>query len=197
MKEFSELQSLKEPDFFGKIDQLTNDEKISIIQNQIISLFNLRRGRVKEMGSDEIHRKLRFTGDGSDNSKPGELIEYFEELFKSNKFTVQTASELADIAYYGLQADANSEDKLEYLVKAFNINDHGIKLDSILLFCIIKYSTRIRHGDKQNYKEIEYEVLGRYLYTHPEITKSWVNNTTKLPTNSEIMRTYSDIFGWD
>lgn len=178
---------------FVAIDRLTTDEKKSVIKNVIIPLMDLRRGRGKKMVSDEVDRKLRSV----DQVKPGELVEYFEALFESHNFNTHIASELADITYYGLQDNASPNNEFEYLTDDFHINDHGLNLDSILSFCIIKYTTRLRFGDNEDYKEIEYKNLEEYINANPNMTETWINKNVKLPHNSEIMRTYCDIFGWD
>jgi hypothetical protein len=188
MKEFQEIQSSKEPEFFEEIDNLSIEDKISVIQNKIIPLMNVRRGRKRDeyMNAAKIHEKLyRPAGTG----KAGETIELLHE---SNRLDLpgidkKYASELADLSYYGLQPNADEKDQLEYLLDRELVNFFvGIPIESILSFCILKYSTRLKFGDEPNYKEIEFKRLDEYLDIHPELTNLWNARCGSLPPRETI-----------
>jgi len=36
-------------------------------------------------------------------------------------------------------------------------------METAFAFCIVKYETRLRHGNPQNYKEIEKKVMAEFL----------------------------------
>ena len=184
MKELLEMQGLENTDFFGEIDKLSVKEKVSFIRNEIIPAMNTRRGRSGNIGPAETHQKLL----SSDPDKPGEIIELMRELIilLTNRHMPlgigpEMAGEFADIAYYGLQPNVDFEDSLKRY-------DHDlfaparIPIDSILAFCIIKYSTRLMHGEESNYKYLERDKLQEYLFKHPDLGELWNPiNATKRP----------------
>jgi len=190
MKDRLNKPTPEEFNFFTKIDKLTKDEKIAFIQNIIIPQMDIRRGKPEHMSNSEIHEKLnRPAGTG----KAGENIELLWEKSKdlnAKGIDAEFAAEIADITYYGLQPNANENDKFENLLENEVLNYfNGIPVDSILAFCIIKYSTRLEFGDRENYKEIEFKKLSTYLALHPELTDLWIQ-----PTYQPAEDIYTHIF---
>lgn len=165
-----------EIDFFNFLDKTPLNIKVSIIQNTLIPLMNLRRHKTENMTGDEISLKLNSP---ANSAKPGEKYELLYELIKSinaEGLNPKIAHELADIAYYGLQPNCNNNDKLENLIMSLGINISFFRVDIINLmvnFCLIKYSTRLNHGDNKNYKEIEFAILNKYLMLHPDLMRLW------------------------
>lgn len=185
----------KELNLFAKIDRFTEKEKISYIQNALIPQMNYKNGRTENMSAEEVHEKLnRPAGSG----KAGEKIELLWEMLKDGNadgLDAKFAAELADITYYGLQPNAKESDKFEEIIENDLLNFfYGIPVDSILAFCIIKYSTRLKFGDKQNYKEIEFNVLEKYLSVHTELTTLWKCDP-QPQSSSHLSELFDLVFG--
>jgi hypothetical protein len=179
MTEFDISQKINE------LDKLSILEKLALIQNEIISSMNLRRGRSENMSGQEVHIKLRNI---PNSDKPGELAELSRELFlrSSEGVDVKMAGELADIAYYGLQPNAQPKDTLDDLYESEAIGFVGIPIKTILDFCIIKYSIRLNTDKDSDSKEKEYSGLQKYLDLHPELKELW-KNPPQTPTERQTI----------
>ena len=177
MLEFYTKQEINE------VFKLTIPLKIAVIQNTIIPLMNLRRGRFNNLSAEDINKKLR---NPPRSEKPGESAELSRELLlrENEGIDVEIAGELADIAYYGLQLNAQSEDSLNNLYESELIGFVGIPLETVLDFCIIKYSTRLDVKKGIDSKEKEYTELQKYLDLHPELKELWKDSVTPIPVNS-------------
>jgi hypothetical protein len=171
--EHYDLNKETDQDFFNFIDDTPPAIKKQIIQNGIIPLMNLRRHKVLDLTSEQIAERLNRPGS---SGKAGEKVELWYELLARNSSVIDSemACELADIAYYGLQPNAKSENSLEALYQSELIEFVGIPLDALLTFCILKYSTRLGQGDKPDYKQKEFDTISRYLELHPEIKNLWM-----------------------
>lgn len=170
------LADKQDNEWFDFLDNCPTKVKISIIQNEIIPLMNLRRGKNESLTTEEIHEKLERPG-GS--GKAGEEVELWNELFAkvNDTITPEIACEIADIAYYGLQPNINEADSFENLLESTNINFifwNDAPITNFLDFCIIKYTTRLEYGNQENYKEIEFKKMERYLNLHPDLRDTWV-----------------------
>ena len=181
--------------FFRKIDELGTKEKITLIRNQIIPAMDARRGRAENMDSTDVHQKLV---DFLNPDKPPEIIELTEEVMTMLGqrllplgINSHLASEFADIAYYGLQPNANIVDNLGQYNK-YIFGPAKIPIDSILTFCIIKYTTRLTCNENSNYKDLEDERLFNYLSGHDELTCLW-NPTNAIQTPDNIWEHVSRI----
>ena len=161
-----------ELDFFNFLDRSSPEVKILIIQNTIIPLMNFRRAKTSYLKQSEIHIKLNRP---ASSGKAGEKVELWHELLGKTSTVIdpELACELADIAYYGLQPNASQSDNLQSTYKSELIEFVGIPIEALLNFCILKYSTRLIHGDATNYKQIEFNVLNNYLNCHPDIKNMW------------------------
>jgi hypothetical protein len=141
-------------------ESYTEESLQSIIQDEIIPNMQIRRGREEYMSSEEVSRKLNSP---PSSNKVGEIHEYARAVTsnssqESHHMNSDIALEIADIMYYELQPNSDSHDT-DYW--------HIFYGDIILpyIFCIIKYRTRLKYGDRVDYKEIESAVMDVYLQT--------------------------------
>lgn len=164
-------------EFFNFLDNCSPKVKISIIQNEIIPLMNLRRGTSENLSSEAVSHKLdQLSRDG----KAGEKAELRYELLSNGdiqQITPKLAHELADITYYGLQPNADKKHQYKYLLESELLNIFFYKYNAtndFLNLCIIKYSTRLQYGNEPDYKEIEFKKLEYYLNMHPNFRDIWI-----------------------
>ena len=163
-EDFQELETGENPfieDLFkelSKFENRTEEENFNHIQKFIIPRMNERRGRQGNLSQEEIYAKLN---NPASSEKPGEMVEFCHEMTRLDRDvfqrTVLKALELADIAYYSLQ----SEEEIKNSYAFMHIVSEGWGLPC--LFCILKYETRLKYGDRENYKEIEEYIMSKYL----------------------------------
>jgi hypothetical protein len=134
--------------------------------------MQIRRGREEYMSSEEVSRKLNSP---PSSNKVGEIYEYARAVTSNSSqesyhMNSDIALEIADIIYYELQPNSDSHDTDYWYIF------YG---DIILpyIFCIIKYRTRLKYGDRKDYKGIESSVMDVYLQTiknNPNSRYSWL-----------------------
>lgn len=158
-------ESEKEISFTGSLirglNELENtsvEAKIDYIQKSIISRMNDREGRDGNLSEEEIDKKLE---NPPCSDKPGEMAELCREITDYNRSgfdkAVFVALELADVTYYSLQCKEVFKEYSDFMY--LYMGDWNLPC----LFCILKYETRLRYGDRRNYKEIEETVMTKYL----------------------------------
>ena len=124
----------------------------------IITDMNIKRGRSRNMGYEEIHKKLYSL----DPEKIGEYFEFSEEYEASDgRLTPNLALEIADIVYYTSQPNCTKEDKkLATKVEDMVGIDHKLAQQ----FCILKYSYRAyEQTDSDDYKVVEMNKMKIFL----------------------------------
>lgn len=161
--------------FFNFLDHLPENILESIIKNEITTLMSIRRRRTAIQTSEELMNKL----DNPPTQKKGEHKELIEVMRMPDEINAvgispRLAGELADHAYYRLQDNIPKPESFENWYKNHYLEFIGIEKRSILIFCILKYSTRIDHGNESKIKDLEHEYLNKYLSTHPELTNMWL-----------------------
>lgn len=175
--------------FFYFLDNTPEKVLSAIIKNEIFTLMKIRRGKIDEQTALEILEKLHRS---PESNKPGENHELRQEMedevrniipvgvnmVEQSGINEKIAAELADHGYYRLMENAPRQEELENWYRSIGLDLQGIPIRSILIFTIIKYSTRIDHGNKPNYKDIEHKKLKQYLDLHPELTNLW---SVKIP----------------
>jgi hypothetical protein len=140
------------PDICGMLNDGYQESELRLfIQTHLISDMNTRSQREKNMDISEIVRKLTQS---PDSGKEGELYELLEEL--GTELTPDQASELADVAYYTSQPNWPGDQKIIF-------SDLTTDPRLACSFCIVKYSTRLKFGNRFNHKEIENYVLEQFL----------------------------------
>ena len=139
------------------------DDRKKYIQETLILKMDERRGRVQPQTREEIVKKLL----SADVSKPGETVEIIEEAVRAKgRLTPELALEIADVIYCALQPNCPEwASDPEPLI----IQELGIEMKTAFALCIVKYETRLLQGDSSNYKEIEKEVMARFLESLPNI----------------------------
>ncbi|HUS59944.1 MAG TPA: hypothetical protein VMX76_01010 [Nevskiaceae bacterium] len=126
------------------------------IQETLIPRMDERRGRLRPLAREEIVKKLFSV----DVPKPGEAVEIIGETVRAKrKLTPELALEIADIIYYTLQP--NCPDFISN-PKPF-ISGLGVDMGTAFAFCALKYETRLLQGDFANHKEVEKEIMARFL----------------------------------
>lgn len=139
----------------------------------IIPKMEARRKRTETLSEDQIHEKLYHD---KFSQKPGEEFELQAEIRRDiDGVDGQLASEIADRIYYSSYPKCSEKDLRVVLDWLFIL---GISLSTAQEFCIVKYETRIKHGDEPNYKEIENDVLDKYIDRyHPYLKTIWQNQS--------------------
>jgi hypothetical protein len=150
-------------------EQLTN-----IIQTEIIPDMQERRGRDCPLTTEEVEVKIY----GGTSSKPGEAYEYKvamdKKMISPDFFTTEEALETADLIYYELQPNSAVEAPINWFL---SFGDTRL----LCILCYIKYKTRLRFGDRKNYKEIETYVMDMYLETLKKNTQyDWLFKGNKV-----------------
>lgn len=150
------------------MDESANHFEFVIVEG-IIPAMDVRAGRTSPLTEVQISDRLY----SSRFDKPGEDHELSEALRESRGYliTPELASEIADLVYYSLQPNCNSEIKISIqncctlIIGPDYINGQLVDYswEHALQFCIIKYSSRLKSGDEENYKELEYKLLEKYL----------------------------------
>jgi hypothetical protein len=136
------------------------DDRKKYIQETLIPRMDKRRGKLQPQTREEIVKKLFSV----DVPKPGEAVEIIEEAVRAKrKLTPELALEIADVVYYTLQPNcpdfaSNPEPFVSNL---------GVDMETAFILCVLKYETRLLQGDSANYKEIEKEVMARFLESLP------------------------------
>lgn len=142
----------------NELENTSVEAKIDYIQKSIIPRMNDREGRNGNLSKEEIDKKLE---NPPCSDKPGEMAELCREMTDYDKpsldRTVSISLELADVAYYSLQCKETFEESSDFMYLYMG----GWNLPC--LFCILKYETRLRYGDRDNYKEIEKYIMTKYL----------------------------------
>ncbi len=132
----------------------------NIIQRDIIPTMDQRRGRRSPLTANEIISRL-FS---NNLIKPGEAVEFIDEARKSSLITPELAAEAADLWYYTHQPDCPSYARdPSPLLKTRGVDDN-----LATLFCVVKYTARLRFGNLPEYKEIEFAALAEYLQTRQQ-----------------------------
>jgi hypothetical protein len=160
-------------------EDYSGEELQAIIQDEIIPRMQRRSGRDEYMSAQEIEEKLNRP---PSSNKPGELHEYALAITSNSTqggdhMTSDIALEIADVMYYELQPNSPSYDKSYWEIF------YG---DTILpsIFCIIKYRTRLKFGDRKDYKDIESSVMDVYLQTiknNPDSRYFWLYRSLRKP----------------
>lgn len=125
---------------------------------QIILEMDMNRGRIKNLSSEEIDKKI-YSKDGN---KPGELLEFMEEYaISEGRLTTELALEMADIIYYTSQPNCSKKTRKlsNYLEKMVGINHEEAQQ-----FCILKYRCRLEQPiDYKGHKQEEYQAITQFL----------------------------------
>lgn len=153
----------------GVIEQLHH---IYIIQ-KLIPQMEIRRAKIRGESSEIISEKLnRLSGSG----KQGEWREFEEQIRRDvTGLDGEFASETADLYYYCAQKNC-PKNEIRQMHDWFQFL--GIPLRAAQEFCILKYRTRIRYGDRIDYKKIENRALDKYINLHyPELKNIWQGST--------------------
>lgn len=127
------------------------------IQEVLIKKMDGKKGRISPQEGEEVARKLFSV----DVSKPGEAVEIIEESVRARgQLTSELALEIADVVYYALQPNCP-----EWVrdVRPFVTQFLGVDIETAYAFCILKYELRLLYGDLRDYKEVEKEVMARFL----------------------------------
>ncbi len=97
------------------------------------------------------------------SDKPGEKYELAQAMTQSAEepLSVATALEIADVVYYYLQPNAPEKANLDIL-EAFIYLILG-EMSLSYSFTIIKYLTRLKHGDSPDYRKIESETMQKFF----------------------------------
>lgn len=172
-------------DFFEFLDNASEKILSSIIKNGIHTLMKIRRRNIEDELEQKILEKLLRP---PISGKPGEKFELrevmHEETINGNILDKESmmfrsgindkiAGELADHGYYRLMPDIPVQESLESWYHSEALDFQGVPFKSIMIFTIIKYSTRVDNGDDPKYKDIEHQKLQEYLDIHPELTNLW------------------------
>ena len=151
-----------EEELFQAVSNLPEQEAKIYIQQIIFPLMDTRRGRVTSFTEGEISEKLSRP---IITEKPGEYFELLEAETSEqhnpihNVVTTKEALEWADIVYYLLHLEEGPSNKENFFLLL-----HFDNWSLPYMFCIVKYLTRIqKSGDLPNYKEIEEEIMNRFL----------------------------------
>ncbi len=147
------------------------DDKKAYVKESIIPRMEQRRGRSTSLTGNQVRKKLF-----SFSPKPGEEHELAQTMV-NNEFRLATgptpdfALEVADLVYY--QSQPNADDKGLAKLGFFLDGILGISKEHAFSFCIVKYETRLVHGDNPDYKEMEKEVMTHHLANSPELLNLW------------------------
>lgn len=127
------------------------------IQSRVISGMTERRRRVAPMTHDEVEKKLHSLNP----KKRGEEHEWAQAMCESHgMITPDVALETADLVYYYSQPIAPSRDNLNYVL-FLTLGRNWQRISDG--FCIVKYETRMRAGDRSDHKVIEDRVMRLHL----------------------------------
>jgi hypothetical protein len=133
------------------------EDTAQYIRSHILTGMALRRRRSASMTLHETERKLHSTVP----SKRGEEHEWAQAMCESHGLiTPDVALETADLVYYYSQSFAPRRDNLNYVL--FLTLGAGWQRISDG-FCIVKYETRMRAGDRADHKAIEDRVMRLHL----------------------------------
>lgn len=127
------------------------------IQSRIVLGMAERRKRQVPMSLHDTESKLH----SMDPKKRGEEHEWAQALCESRgMITPDVALETADLVYYYSQPSAPRRDNLNYLLFLILGADWQRISDG---FCIVKYETRMRAGDRADHKAIEDRMMRLHL----------------------------------
>jgi hypothetical protein len=155
----------------GKLTTISDKGKY--IRTDLIPRMDRHRGRT-EPSKDAFLKLLK-----TDDSKPGELVEFMVELMRGNKGTASWALEIADVVYYMENPSGRKllyenptapagELKVSQEVAELIEGTFGVSLERAREFCILKYETRMDFDRQANFKEIEEQILERFLRRQEE-----------------------------
>lgn len=132
------------------------DDRKKYIQGRLIPKMDGGRGRLRPQTREGVVKKL-FS---ADMSKPTEAVEIIEEAVRAKRrLTPELALEIADVIYYTLQPNCpDYASNPEPFISGLEID-----METAFTLCIVKYETRLLYGGLSNYKEIEKEVMARFL----------------------------------
>lgn len=166
--------------FFDALDQLTDKALTSIIQNELTALMSIRRRRTVALTSNELMGKL-YNPPTKKTGEHKELIEVMHtpDEMNASGITPRLAGELADHAYYRLQDNIPEPESFKNWYDNHYLQFIGIEKRSILIFCILKYTSRIEHGDEVDTKDKEHDYLNKYINNHPELRNIWSVEVTE------------------
>jgi len=96
-----------------------------------------------------------------DTHKPGEDAEWAEALRNSrDKFTPDLALETADLVYYFTLKNAPPRRSLN-MTLGLILGDDWERISEG--FCVVKYASRLRFGDRPDFKDLERRIMWLHL----------------------------------
>lgn len=140
------------------------DDRKRYIQEILIPKMDNHREGPRPQTRKEVVKKLL----SADLSKPGEAVEIIEESVRAKRqLTPELALEIADVVYYTLQPNCPewASDPRPFITQGLGL---GVDMKTAYALCIVKYESHLLHGEPPNYKEIEKEIMVRFLESLPK-----------------------------
>lgn len=129
------------------------------IHETLIPAMDVHRGRTVPLTFSDVFQRLFATGD-----KPGEMVEYFEELRKHRGLTPALALEMADMVYNMERLEAIDDEPVD--IAPYIEEWSRIPADAARRICIVKYRTRMERTSplpKEDRDQIEEYTMARFL----------------------------------